>query len=65
MFDNSNNDAADVYKAQCSIFKKMKHILIQKMGDTGNYPDFIKLLAENLPSNVSITINQTIKNCVI
>ena len=35
MFDNSNNDAADVYEAQCSIFKKMEHILIQKMGDTG------------------------------
>ena len=35
MFDNSNNDAADVYERQCSIFKKMEHILIQKMGDTG------------------------------
>ena len=35
MFDNSNNDAADVYEAQYSIFKKMEHILIQKMGDTG------------------------------
>ena len=31
MLNNSNNDAADVYKAQCS----MEHILIQKMGDTG------------------------------
>ena len=35
MFDNSNNDAADVYKAQSGIFKKMEYILIQKMGDTG------------------------------
>ena len=35
MFDTSKNDAADVYKAQWSIFKKMEHILILKMGDTG------------------------------
>ena len=27
-------DTADVYKAQWSIFKKMEHILVQKMGDT-------------------------------
>ena len=35
MFDTSKNDAADVYKAQRSISKKMERILIQKMGDTG------------------------------
>ena len=34
MFDTSKNDAADVYKAQRSIFKKMERILIQKMGNT-------------------------------
>ena len=64
MFDNSNNDAADVYEAQCSILRKWSTSLFRKWATPGNYPDFIKLLAKNLPSNVFITINQTMNNCV-
>ena len=52
-------------KDSAVFLRKWSTSLFRKWATPGNYPDFIKLLAKNLPSNVFITINQTMNNCVI
>ena len=51
-------------KDSAVFLRKWSTSLFRKWATPGNYPDFLKLSAKNLPSNVFITINQTMNNCV-
>ena len=51
-------------KHSAVFLRKWSTSFFRKWATPGNYPDFIKLLAKNLLSNVFITINQTMNNCV-